>query len=100
MKFLQKSIIISLRKNKNEIKFQTKGEAMILKNAKMVLFNRMFQGDLRIEGSSITNIEENLIPNTKEEVFNLQGNIHDLQILLEAGLGFRRSEGFGLIDLI
>ena len=33
-------------------------------------------------------------------VFNLQGNIHDLQILLEAGLGFRRSEGFGLIDLI
>ena len=59
MKFLQKSIIISLRKNKNEIKFQAKGEAMILKNAKMVLFNRMFQGDLRIEGSSITNIEEN-----------------------------------------
>lgn len=75
MKFLQKSIIISLRKNKNEIKFQTKGEAMILKNAKMVLFNRMFQGDLRIEGSSITNIEENLIPNTKEEVFDLQGKL-------------------------
>ncbi len=48
---------------------------MILKNAKMVLFNRMFQGDLRIEGSSITNIEENLIPNTKEEVFDLQGKL-------------------------
>lgn len=33
-------------------------------------------------------------------VFNLQGNVNELQILLEAGIGFRRSEGFGLIDLI
>lgn len=33
-------------------------------------------------------------------LFTLQGNIHELQILLEAGIGFRRSEGFGLIDLI
>lgn len=33
-------------------------------------------------------------------VFNLQGNVHELQILLEAGVGFRRSQGFGLIDLI
>ena len=33
-------------------------------------------------------------------VFNLQGNVNELQILLEAGIGFRSSEGFGLIDLI
>lgn len=33
-------------------------------------------------------------------LFNLEGNIDDLQILLEAGVGYRRSEGFGLIDLM
>ena len=32
-------------------------------------------------------------------LFNLEGDISDLQILLEAGIGFRRSEGLGLIDL-
>ncbi len=32
--------------------------------------------------------------------FNLEGDVNDLQLLLEAGVGFRRSEGFGLIDLI
>lgn len=33
-------------------------------------------------------------------LFNLEGDTEDLQILLKAGIGFRRSEGFGLIDLV
>ncbi|NFG26351.1 CRISPR-associated endoribonuclease Cas6 [Clostridium botulinum] len=33
-------------------------------------------------------------------IFNLMGDIEDLNILLQSGIGFRRSEGFGLIDLI
>ena len=32
-------------------------------------------------------------------LFNLEGDIEDLQILLQSGVGFRRSEGFGMIDL-
>ncbi|MBD7912071.1 CRISPR-associated endoribonuclease Cas6 [Clostridium cibarium] len=32
--------------------------------------------------------------------FYLEGNIEDLRMLMQIGLGFRRSEGFGLIDLV
>lgn len=32
-------------------------------------------------------------------IFKLKGNIEDLQLLMELGIGFRRSEGFGLVDL-
>lgn len=33
-------------------------------------------------------------------IFELQGNIEDLNLLKQLGVGFRRSEGFGLIDLM
>ena len=32
--------------------------------------------------------------------FYLEGNIQDLKMLMQIGLGFRRSEGFGMIDLV
>lgn len=32
--------------------------------------------------------------------FYLEGNIEDLRMLMQLGLGFRRSEGFGMIDLV
>lgn len=32
-------------------------------------------------------------------VFELEGDMEDIQLLMEAGIGFRRSEGFGLVDL-
>lgn len=32
--------------------------------------------------------------------FYLEGNIQDLRLLMQIGLGFRRSEGFGMIDLV
>lgn len=33
-------------------------------------------------------------------IFALEGDVEDLQLLMQLGLGFRRSEGFGLIDLV
>lgn len=38
--------------------------------------------------------------NSYKGIFNLEGNKEDLEILLKAGLGYRRSEGFGLLDLV
>lgn len=32
--------------------------------------------------------------------FYLEGNIQDLKSLMQIGLGFRRSEGFGMIDIV
>jgi len=32
--------------------------------------------------------------------FYLEGNIQDLRLLMQIGLGFRRSQGFGMIDLV
>lgn len=32
--------------------------------------------------------------------FYLEGNIQDLRMLMQIGLGFRRSEGWGMIDLV
>lgn len=32
--------------------------------------------------------------------FYLEGNIEDLRMLMQLGVGFRRSEGFGMIDLV
>src|SRR3712207_8208583 len=48
---------------------------MILKNARMILFDRIFKGDLRIEGSHISEIEENLMEKGEEEVLNLEGKL-------------------------
>lgn len=33
-------------------------------------------------------------------IFCLEGNIQDLRLLMQIGLGFRRSEGFGMIDIV
>lgn len=33
-------------------------------------------------------------------IFNLKGDREDLNILLKAGLGFRRSQGYGVIDIL
>ena len=38
--------------------------------------------------------------NAYSGIFNLEGEREDLQLLLENGIGFRRSEGFGLLDLV
>lgn len=48
---------------------------MVLKNVTMVLFNRIFKGDIRIKGSHISEIEENLVENEKEEVLDLEGKL-------------------------
>ncbi|KDE63581.1 N-acetylglucosamine-6-phosphate deacetylase [Fusobacterium necrophorum] len=48
---------------------------MILKNATMILFDRIFKGDLRIKGRHISEIEENLVKNEKEEVLDLEGKL-------------------------
>ncbi|RXZ70652.1 N-acetylglucosamine-6-phosphate deacetylase [Fusobacterium necrophorum] len=48
---------------------------MILKNATMILFDRIFKGDLRIKGRHISDIEENLVKNEEEEVLDLEGKL-------------------------
>lgn len=60
----------------NEIKFQNRkgGYAMIIQNAKMVLADRIFLGDLQIENGKITNIEEH-IKTSGEEIIDAQGKL-------------------------
>lgn len=53
-----------------------------------------------IEGFKEQTGKEFIFINSYKGIFELTGNIEDLQILLQSGIGFRRSEGFGLIDLI
>lgn len=48
---------------------------MILKNVTMILFDRIFKGDIRIKGRHISEIEENLVENEKEEVLDLEGKL-------------------------
>ena len=48
---------------------------MVLKNVTMILFDRIFKGDIRIKGSHISEIEENLVENEKEEVLDLEGKL-------------------------
>ncbi|EYD70100.1 N-acetylglucosamine-6-phosphate deacetylase [Fusobacterium necrophorum subsp. funduliforme B35] len=48
---------------------------MVLKNVTMILFDRIFKGDLRIKGRHISEIEENLVKNEKEEVLDLEGKL-------------------------
>lgn len=48
---------------------------MILKNATMILFDRIFKGDLRTKGRHISEIEENLVKNEEEEVLDLEGKL-------------------------
>lgn len=43
--------------------------------------------------------KEYIYINAYSGIFALEGDIEDLQLLMQLGLGFRRSEGFGLIDL-
>lgn len=33
-------------------------------------------------------------------IFCFEGNIQDLRLLMQTGIGFRRSEGFGMIDIV
>lgn len=46
------------------------------------------------------NGKENIYIEGYKGTFYLEGNIEDLRTLLKIGLGFRRSEGFGMIDLV
>lgn len=48
---------------------------MILKNVTMILFDHIFKGDIRIKGRHISEIEENLVENEKEEVLDLEGKL-------------------------
>lgn len=48
---------------------------MVLKNVTMILFDRIFKGDIRIKGRHISEIEENLVENEKEEVLDLEGKL-------------------------
>lgn len=48
---------------------------MVLKNVTMILFDRIFKGDIRIKGSHISEIEENLVENEREEVLDLEGKL-------------------------
>lgn len=48
---------------------------MVLKNVTMIFFDRIFKGDIRIKGSHISEIEENLVENEKEEVLDLEGKL-------------------------
>lgn len=41
----------------------------------MILFDRIFKGDLRIKGRHISEIEENLVKNEEEEVLDLEGKL-------------------------
>lgn len=63
-------------------------------NMKKVVVKEEISGFKEITG------KEFIFINSYKGLFNLEGDISDLQILLEAGLGFRRSTGFGMIDLI
>src|SRR3712207_5093580 len=48
---------------------------MILKNAKMILSDRIFRGDLRIQGRAISEINDNLIAEENEKVLDLNGKL-------------------------
>lgn len=49
--------------------------------------------------TEVTN-KKNIFIDSYSGIFNLEGDKEDLNLLLQDGVGFRRSEGFGLIDLI
>lgn len=53
-----------------------------------------------IEGFKEETNKRFLLVDSYKGIFNLSGDINDLQILLESGIGYRRSQGFGLIDLV
>lgn len=54
----------------------------------------------KIEGFRKINNKEYIYIEGYKGNFYLEGNVEDLRILLQLGLGFRRSEGFGMIDLV
>jgi CRISPR-associated endoribonuclease Cas6 len=53
-----------------------------------------------VEGFKEETNKQFLLIDSYKGIFNLSGDESDLQILLEAGIGYRRSQGFGLIDLV
>lgn len=54
----------------------------------------------KIEGFSQISNKEFIYINAYSGIFKLKGNKEDLKLLMQLGLGFRRSEGFGAIDLV
>jgi CRISPR-associated endoribonuclease Cas6 len=54
----------------------------------------------KINGFKDKTEKEIMFVNAYEGVFLLKGNKEDLQILTDLGLGFRRNQGFGMIELI
>lgn len=44
--------------------------------------------------------KKNMYVNGYSGIFDLTGNIEDLNIFLKSGIGFRRSQGYGLIDIL
>ena len=54
----------------------------------------------KIEGFREINNKEYIYIEGYKGNFYLEGNIEDLRMLMQIGLGFRRSEGFGMIDLV
>lgn len=53
----------------------------------------------KIKGFIENNNKEYIYINGYSGIFTLKGDVEDLQLLMQLGIGFRRSEGFGLIDL-
>ena len=53
-----------------------------------------------IEGFKENTNKDIMYVNCYHGLFNLEGDIEDLNVLLKSGLGFRRSEGYGLFEII
>ncbi|MEG2918439.1 MAG: CRISPR-associated endoribonuclease Cas6 [Clostridium sp.] len=54
----------------------------------------------KISGFVDNSSKEYIYINAYAGRFTLEGDIEDLKLLMQLGIGFRRSEGFGLIDLM
>lgn len=50
--------------------------------------------------STEENNSESFCVNAYSGIFKLQGDVEDINFIYQAGLGFHRSEGFGLVDVI
>ncbi|MGL4850633.1 MAG: CRISPR-associated endoribonuclease Cas6 [Clostridium sp.] len=53
-----------------------------------------------IEGFKETTGKKYFYVNAYSGLFNLEGNKEDLDLLLKSGIGFRRSQGYGVFDII
>jgi CRISPR-associated endoribonuclease Cas6 len=54
----------------------------------------------KINGFQDKTKKEIMFINAYEGVFLLKGNREDLQVLVDLGLGFRRNQGFGMIEVL